>query len=730
MVARRFPTASSSDASRAFASAFALVLASACGWIAGLDGKTFEGGFYAGNAGVNQGGSNGGLGGGGAGAPSSGGRAGMTSAGRGGETNGGSSVGGGSGEGGDAGTGGTAGSSGRCEDVTRALCMRPPWPDGVVPSAKPAGLPNFLSRVLDEAIESWEGMAVGSERLQFVEGSRPDVPTLVFSLERGCGPVRVTDEAVIVAFDSCVNQATAEPAAVMRAVGVALGLPRMHQRADRERYLQMARPEAFDCTRSELYDKCPDLGDIPAVLGPFDFSTLMAAPGVRFEECRTDNPTFPYLYIQRGNFPEPSYQCDAVSRDSTDTTHERGALAELYAISHGFRPAAVVGRDQGSTLPLSYELAPGVQAVGRPALVALGAQGMAAFVLGESSQADGLRREVFMIQTADGENWGERGSRCCWEALPLPPAPAFGELTASIRSGSRSTVDFIYRTAEFLGPVQVHHASYDVETARGTAWTELEPPFSSAATSPLLVASGSASTLLLHAYDADGNGAEPVEYETYAAEWDFESAPVWRPLPTLTSPERFETLLFRGGATREHLLASTAEKVRYASRVPGGVWSEWSALESFLATELARAAFVSTTNYEIAILSGGPGYFWFSGCAASPCNVSNAWTEPVVIELSFSDIPVVESVVSTDHHELATILTGDGYRWFAACGQAPCDDASAWSPPIAIGPRTTDAVALGRADRIDLLTRHFEDRPHLSFGIPGVVHKRWHPPPP
>jgi hypothetical protein len=715
----------------------------ACERIAGLDGKQFPEGSQRPSGGTPSSGntSSGGT------SPTAGQDSGGTSSGRGGGnaadgpggsgTAGSSGAEGGNGNAGGGGDGGTGASSGACENVTEKLCMRPTWPDGVVPYVASDNLPAFLEGLVEDAIAPWEGMRIGSTELHFVNRSSQDFPTLVFSFEKGCGPVRVTDESVTLAFDSCKGYGVA------RAVGVALGLPRMHQRADRDRYLLMADRDDFDCTRSDIYEKCPDLGDIPAALGPFDTKTLMSAPGVDHETCLRDEPNYPFLYVPRGTFREPFLQCEWVYQDWSSTYRETGQLAELYAIPHGWRPATLMGVDQGSLNPLGLELAPGIELSDSFSLVTLEDRRMALFALDYTSSGtdpDPRPKHIWMLDIA--EAYGPYGYGCCWEQLPLPPVPAnYGRLTAWRRPGEPNVVDFLFithgkfREDTFEPSTELFHASYDLATHEVTEWMPLEPPFGPAPPYPIAFTADVSGSLLIYAHDPSPGGSDPLRFETYVLEWDFAATPEWRPLPTLTSSEPLQTLSVKIAEGEHHLVATTANELVYASRAQSGDWSAWSSLASVETApqpfDLSGVSFVSSKSHELALVGSGGGHFWFWACNDRPCNAPNAWSQPVVYRTTAGEPVIIGASVSTDHHELGMILSLGSYTAFYACRIGPCDDPSAWSDPIVIGPSSHGSLAaVGWSDSIDLFTFDTEDRPPAQWRLGGVWHKRWNAPSP
>jgi hypothetical protein len=721
------------------------LLLTSCELIAGLDRKTFVWSSEVSNggtpniggtsseAGRDSAGTGSGRGGGnaadGPGGNGSGGSSGTHRGGDGGSGNRGAD--GGSGDAG--GDGGTGAAPGACENVTEKLCMRTTWPNGIVPYAANDELPVFLSGLVEDAIAPWEGMRVGSTQIHFVSGSIPNVPTLVFSLEKGCGPVRVTDEEITLAFDSCRGHGAA------RAVGVALGLPRTHQRADRDRYLLMANPEDFDCTRSDIYEKCPDLGDIPAALGPFDFKTLMTAPGVDHDTCLLSEPNYPFLYVPRGTFPEPFLQCEWVYQDWGSTFRETGQLAELYAIPHGWRPATLVGIEQGSLQPLGLELSPGIELSDSFSLVTLEGQRTVLFALDyiyTGSVSEPAPQHIWMLDVS--EAYGPYGYGCCWVQLPLPPLPAdYGSFSAWRRPGELNVIDFLYvtrgkfREDTFELSTELFHASYNLATRQGTDWTALEPPFGPVPAYPIGFTADASGNLLIYAQNASPLGSDPFRFETYVLEWDFAATPEWRPLPTLTSHEPLQTLSVQVVGGEHDLVATTASELWYASRTPNGDWSAWSPLANVetapQAIDVRGASFVSSKSHALGLVGSGDGHFWFWACTERPCNDPNAWSAPVVHRAAADEQVFIGTSVSTDQHELGMIVTLGAYTAFYACGTGPCDNPSAWSEPIVIGPGTRGSMAaIGWSDSIDLFTFNTEDRPPAQWRLGGVWHKRWH----
>jgi hypothetical protein len=644
-----------------------LLLVASCERIAGLDGKVFgpppertTGGGTMGAAATGGTSSQGGASGGGragsmGGTARSGSDAGGAAGSPGGEGGGAGNAGGDD----DAGAGGDGGEG--CVDVAAQLCMHTTWPNGVVPYVIESDS-ELVASSLQGALLGWEGKRIGSTVLDFVEEAVPNVRTLVVTLENGCRPTSITDDAIEVAMGDCPGSLE-----MSHAIGVTLGLPSMHRRADRDRYLEMADESQFACEDGKFFEKCADLGDIPATLGPFDFSSVMFERSTTFESCELE-PEAPRLYLPRGEFDQPAHACLwAAGGGVSFGSPEVGALAELYAISEGWRPFEPAGLDHGDYEPIRSCLDETAYFRRTPALVATGNGGLVAFGIAGVPTIDLWSNEN------DGESWG------AWEKLlPVPELHDFPEgFAAAARDPGASVVDVVVMDAH-----EVFHLSYDREHHHAEGWTSLGSPRGEGL-SGLAVAPGGSGTVFVYTY-AYPTGTELWDGQVYVREFDGHVWTDWQPLPPFgvrppySSVPSLAAVLLDG---EQHLVAAASAGLHYAIR-RNETWSDWH--------------IVTTPDPERS-----------------------------------DEAPHAIALVSNAHYRLGVLgVSGGGNLWFSGCDAPSCVDAAVWSKPFTIGETGSVSAAASTPARIDVAAVMAENRPRTTAApcTDGMWHKRWQAP--
>jgi hypothetical protein len=592
-----------SPSKRVGCAALLLSIAS-CESIAGLEGKLFESGSKPATGGSaaptggrsSQGGTSAG------GTRSLGGNAGVgVVAGAGADSIGG--------EGGEAGTtGGGAGVPG-CADIAAELCMRPTWPNGIVPYRIESDS-ELVRASLRGALSAWEGKRIDSSVLRFVENSRPSARTLVMTLDDGCHPVSLTDDEVEIATGDCPPGSLE----MSHAVGVTLGLPSMHRRADRDRYLVMAEPAEFACEEGEFFEMCADRDGVPAMIGPFDFGSVMFIRTESFDDCLAE-PDAPRLYSARGELATTFEACSWITGAASTFDTSSNALAELYAMAKGWTPFAIVGRDLDDQRPVDSCLGENATFRGAPVLVATQNGGLAAIALG----GDPIH---LWLNESDGESWRE------WVKI-VPPPPlagvALGFAATTGEPGGR-VIDVVVMDGN-----EVFYSSYDRANRRASEWTSLGSPPSDER-SGLSIAPDGSGGLFVYTY-----GRRPPDHAIYVREFDGMAWSDWRSLPALgfSSSAAVLSLAAVSIAREQHLVAATGAGLRYAARNTSGTWSDWHVLKMPTlhdAENLNGIALVSNAHFTLAWLgSTSHGGLWFSGCDQASCVDEASWSTPYVI---------------------------------------------------------------------------------------------------
>jgi hypothetical protein len=504
-----------------------------------------------------------------------------------------------------------------CGEPTAQVCMRPPFPAGVVPYVGDAAWPAWVWSAVRQAVRQWDGLPIASTTLRFTEDRAANNRSMVFELRPGCGPAELTDEALIVAIDGCVDEY-----ALARAIGTALGLPRMHQRADRGRYVHMGMKEAFQCELGEVLEQCPDLGDIPAQLGgPFDFSTLMFAPGAP-RECLPET----VLYRPTEPFENLYDACLWLNDRFSAYIREQDALAELYTIEHGFRPFLPIGGDVAPDAPLDVQLAEGVT----PRDYTL-------------VKLDGGELGVFVwatTPTGSGEIWFSRQSERGWYAFSDRAVTwarlfeaTWAPLGGAARPGGPSWADLIF----YDGAQGMRVASVTLsESTVDVSWRSIAPPNDDPNFVLSRVVPTHRGTSLLY-------GMRPAISRLYVQEIGADGPiSAWS---SLDLPLGFWLAAVTSNGAR-HLVGVSSESLSYAVTNTLGAWSSWSEIP--LPSSMVNLDDPSVKNELVGTPGNGvaliwltyTGRLWYWACAEAPCSSPVAWGEPLLLSVAgVSDIP-------------------------------------------------------------------------------------------
>jgi hypothetical protein len=549
-----------------------------------------------------------GTGGSSTGAPGDGGIAGASASSRGGE-------GGTGGEGGEpsvpslSGAGGEpsvpslggAGGTRDCRDFGLELCMKLTWPNAVVPYVIEPAWGQLITANVRRAIDVWDGQLVGRSQLILEERTSSSDPKLVFTLEPGCGPIGLSEAEVTVAIGSC--RAVRD---IAIAIGVVLGVPPMHRRADRDRYLIVGDESSVDCAERRFLDKCPDRAGVPAQLGPFEFaSTMFARAATDAETCSADHSAMPYL--ARG---APESACGWVTGKVSSGTGSGGEVAELYAMREGWLPYVPIGKDLGPDAPLVLEPGPGLPLLGA-ALLATDEGGLAAFALAGFPP----KRSLHVIENPTGSAWGS--FRELAGSLPGPDHVQGPEVARRASTSSKFDIAFNSNEAVFV-------ATTDVSTAETTSWTTFGTPGSASWILSMAATASARGGLSVYVY-APAAAAEPELAGIFRRELDWGD---WQEVPLPASDVVALDAVTAPDGT-EHLAVATTSSILYGARAGAGSWSAWTELNAIpppASDGLGAIALLLGESEPLGVLWQSTDRLWHSSCYAAPCSDATSWT--------------------------------------------------------------------------------------------------------
>jgi hypothetical protein len=201
-----------------------------------------------------------------------------------------------------------------------------------------------------------------------------------------------------------------------------------------------------------------------------------------------------------------------------------------------------IARDDGDDRPLVFELQP----IGNPALVSLGAEGLAGFSIAH-----------------DGRLWQIGNAGTGWEVRakvrppPVPPEPYSTSLSVASWSGSSERLDLVVNLSR-----EIFHLSYAGEWG---VWSSLGMPVSGALSAPAIISSGIGKLTVY-----------VVDYDHALWRNDFADGvwSGWQPTPLPALSDMWSVAAVAHGS-EEHLVASTSEAVLYAIKDTQNGWSDW-----------------------------------------------------------------------------------------------------------------------------------------------------------
>jgi hypothetical protein len=512
---------------------------------------------------------------------------------------------------GDAAEGGAGGATPSCTDFTADLCMKLTWPAAIVPYERGADVDEDRWVYVESALDTWRGIRVLSKTLDFVTGTLNIRPSLVFSAKAGCGIVARSADELTFALGSCISTRD-----IAREIGVALGLPRMHQRSDRDRFLELAPPSAFDCEKGQFYEKCPG----PAEVARFSTQDLMfVPPSYPFPplECALE-PDGNYLYLSRSqeNLRE-SVACEYVLRYLLPIYHH--AVAELYATTLGWSPFRLVGMDRGPDRPLETQVAPGWAYIWAPAAVKRESGETRIFMLASDGTESETRGRIALWHIdSEGNGWGD------WIKSAWIPS---GNSVILPRDGTTAAdvVPLVYGEGLYHGTVD---GSADVDWTLLEAQPEIE--LDTLHISELTAARSNTGTLFIYSVWSRPSGADS---ELRVGETDGTSLSAWEALPLgplVWSPRAIVT------NAGHHLVAVQTSGIAYIEKTDRN-WSEWITLLDG-EVPLADVA-ITSSGGRIDVFAATHAYFPLTNlllrisCDAN-CTLPGSWSSPVVVGAS------------------------------------------------------------------------------------------------
>jgi hypothetical protein len=515
---------------------------------------------------------------------------------------------------GDADVVGDSQMGGEAADTTRTPCptllSNPcgaalwPWGEGFVPIpyAFEPGVDVSQHNLLVEAMAEWTNATFGL--VVFVPAAGHEPRALRFVDKPGCGRARRADTPLVAfAASDCTEIGTA-----LHELGRVIGLEPTQQRADRDRYLQLADLSSFDCggdrpTGLEIVPKCDAKLRPGGDFGVFDFRSIMLSSGVPpgGSRCGTPPPG-DRLFVRRGVADTGGSSCPSdVAPDWNKTRLTPGdgaAVVELYSIQWGWSLFRSLAKDKGAEAPLDVELSPGVNVEGNPALVSLGSTRLQAFVRG-----------------SDGNVWTARvdAPSPAWKNIGAPSVAPLSDPAAVSWSQDDTHLVVIVVANE-----TVYHRVFD-----GGVWRDWDSvigaPPGNAQSAPA-IASGAFETLSVFVTGDDG---QIWMTELTESEWSG-----WSKLPLLPAGIRAAggpAAHSRTRETRDVVVRGTDGSIYYLAS-SGSFSSVWTVIGVDTASGIGRPALTYDTSLLHVFVRGVEGQLWLATCLPPRCEGSAFWS--------------------------------------------------------------------------------------------------------
>ncbi|MBK7865298.1 MAG: hypothetical protein IPJ65_43215 [Archangiaceae bacterium] len=298
-----------------------------------------------------------------------------------------------------------------CPTVFPTPCGDPLWANGKIPFEFDANVPVATQTAVNAAMLNWE-QTVGGGVIDFVQHSS-EMKFLVFSSGAGCGGAnRASTLPVFRTGDCGAGQLRHE-------LGHVIGFEHGQQRADRNRYIQLAQIDGglldggqnFQCFTNS--DGSPQSGGVDTVtqcgsawsspsnrpggdFGVFNFNSVMLYSSVGGSGLTANYglpPAGDRSFVRRGVADDAFAPCESdvfpawtFGGSPAITPGDGAAAVELYRTVNGWAPFKSMGQDVGATAPLSIGFSTGVTIAGDPALISLGSTTLRAFAKGTDSK--------------------------------------------------------------------------------------------------------------------------------------------------------------------------------------------------------------------------------------------------------------------------------------------------------------------------------------------------------
>lgn len=263
-----------------------------------------------------------------------------------------------------------------------------------------------------------------------------------------------------------------EPEHIAHEMGHVVGFPHTFEREDRDHYVEFSNTafciNGADEDKNERLWKCilPSVSPNPAYpplapgsFGPYDEESVMN-------------------YINGGICENNEVEPDAAG---PVTARDGASAIEMYRTVDGWSPFVSLGKNSNPYTPLDYQLAPGVNVIGSPAVATWGLPELHAFARGSNSHLYWARKLVVGATFFGWSLWQDIGSGIQSDAAAV--SRASGELAVAVRKD---------------GAIRL------LEYAAGTwgAWQSVGSPSTGIASAPAIASWGPGS---MSVFVRDGN---------------------------------------------------------------------------------------------------------------------------------------------------------------------------------------------------------------------------------
>jgi hypothetical protein len=320
--------------------------------------------------------------------------------------------------------------------IPSALCANPPptpdpctrilWPNGVIYYELTSTLSAADVMAITTATNQWS--SVTSSRIKFqADSSRADRVRIV----PGCSSQLGMNGTMSSIGAGCVGHE----------LGHLIGLSHHHQRNDRDRYVKVD-PTLLTCpSYNDNVVTCAARSPY-SDFGTFDYrSTMLYKPTLKLcsvatagEPCCMTATSAGCEFIKKAD--GTSIPVDATGPYAAPTSKDGSDVLEMYGYQLGWTKFFSLGKDVGSTKPLSPDIAPGVQISGSPAVTTQGGSGkLDSFFVG----TDGHLYHRF-YNASNSTNWSSYFDLGLPPWDPNPSAASWGAGSVFVFAADRSNL--------------------------------------------------------------------------------------------------------------------------------------------------------------------------------------------------------------------------------------------------------------------------------------------------